>query len=787
MSVSATDHALADADVEDGSGIVDNASKRLPSDLLPSDRWQSEIGLVDIQPRPEGHANNRSESTTRSTLAEPTANSDQAAGTADTGPSQPLPKIRTELILEPVQFNKRGQPSWVLQDPVKGKYYKLGWLEFELLSRWHCNNVDELIAQTNAQTTLRVNNSHVESLLNLLKNNELIKSETNEDIRDLEVKARSAKPSALKSAFSFTMFYRKPLLNPDAFLAAVDRLIAPAYSMKKALLVLWVNLAAIALNGVAAHWFEFKNTFSQFMTIEGFALFALVLIMTNTLHEIGHGLVAKHYGCRVTEMGMALIFMLPVCYCDTSDAWRLGDKRKRLYINAGGLLMELLLATVACLLWLMLPDGIPRTLMFFLAVTSLATTLFINLNPFMKFDGYYLLADALGVDNMQARSFANCRWQLQRWVTGCHTQKPYRIPESSHKVLTIYALSTWAYRLILYFTICWMVYEFWFKALGLILMTGVFIKMIAMPVLKESASYGSTIAKTGVNRRSVSSGVIIFLLLAALLVPLPRKVSAPAVLGSGHAEKVFATRQAKVGAIYIAEGDELKAGQMLLSLVDPELEYSRNKLVKEIETLKQRKQMETQWMSKDISTQVSAFDIKARESALAQVSRQISALQLRATENSIVTALPDWLKPGVWVNTNTVLAELASSNTVEVRAYVPSKKSDLLHGQEAVFYSNTDGRKIQLNTRVIGESNIEVLDDRALAVRNGGEIPVAVSRDGELNPLQGWVLALLTPVSNELKLSSERPGYVMFPAKAKSLMASAFERLYGVVIRESGF
>ncbi len=777
--MSDTGHAVADQSITNGAGDAANASKP-----LPSEKWHASIGLVDSQPCAGIRAHRPSVVSVQGLQTDQVFVSPKSASP---GLLEALPSLRTELILEPVQFDKRGQPGWVLQDPVRGKYFKLGWLEFELLTRWNSKSVDELIRRTNSETTLRANNSHVESLLSMLKSNELIRTETIDDVRSLEAKARGAKSTVLKTAFSFTMFYRKPLINPDALLGAVDRIIAPAYEYKKTILVLWILLAGVALNGVATHWFEFKNTFAQFMTIEGFTLFALVLIMTNTLHELGHGLVAKHYRCRVTEMGLALIFMLPVCYCDTSDAWRLGERRKRLFINAGGLIMELMLATAACLLWLMLPDGIPRTLMFFLAVTSLATTLFINLNPFMKFDGYYLLADALGVDNMQARSFSNCRWQLQRWFTGCNTPKPYRIPQSSHKVLTVYALSTWVYRLLLYFTICWMVYEFWFKALGIILMTGVFVTMIARPVLKETANYGSLIYKIGVNRRSVVFCTTIVLVLTVLLVPLPRKVTAPAILSSGYATKVFATRQAKVDEVYVAAGDVVTADQKLLSLVDPELEYTRKKLSKEIETLKHRKQMETQWMAKNSATQVSAFDIKAREAALAEVIRQIAALELRVVEDSMVTSIPEWLKPGVWVNTNTVLAELASSHTVEVRAYVPANKSELLHKQKAVFFSNSGGPKIQLDTKTIGDSNIEVLDDHALAVINGGEIPVAVSRNGELNPLQGWLPALLSPTNTELTLSSERSGYVMFPADAKSLMASAFERFYGVVIRESGF
>ncbi len=699
-----------------------------------------------------------------------------------------LPALRSELKLEPVQFDKTGQPKWTLQDPIRGKYYRLGWLEFELLSRWACSDISTLIRRINSETTLRVHRGHVDSFLAMLKNNELIFPESVEDFQALNTKTSQSKPSALKKAFSSSMFYRKPLVNPDGFLTALNSVIQPLYSVKKWLILCWALLAAIALNGVATHWFEFRNTFSQFMTLEGFALFAIVLVFVNALHEIGHGLVAKHYQCRVTEMGVALIFMLPVCYCDTSDTWRLTDNRKRLLVSAGGMLMELAIATVACLVWLLLPDGVPRTLAFFLAVTSLATTLFVNLNPFMKFDGYYLLADALGVDNLQEKSFSNFRWQLRQWFTGTPEQKPYRTPESSQTVMNLYAISTWTYRLILYFSICWMVYQFWFKALGLMLMTGVFMTMIAAPVVKESAQYVGIMKKHGLNSRSIMLSVTLFLLIALLFVPLPRKVSAPAVFSTAISAKLFSTSAAKISAIHFDQGDKVVTGQKLLTLENPDLEYQKLKIEKELETLKTQNLLETQWMAGNVETQVSEYDISARKAALNEIDEQINSLVLVAASDSTVTSVPSWLRTGVWVNTNTVLAELASTQSMEVRAYVPASKSSLLNQDTATFYSYDGRDSVDLNLASISDSNVDVLDDRTLAVTHGGEVAVLSGVNGELQPVQGWLMAVLSPAdSTSLEASGERSGYVMFPAQAKSLISSAADRLYGVVIRESGF
>lgn len=698
-----------------------------------------------------------------------------------------LPLLRSELRLVPASYDNNGQPKWTLHDPVKGKYFRIGWLEFELLSRWRINEVDKLIATTNAQTTLRVTRRHVDNLVSMLSANELVLVESNEDIVRLNRNFEARKKSAVKSAFTMSMFYRRALFNPDGLLTAIDRFIGPLYRYKRVIALCWMIASVLAIAGVSAHWFEFKNTFAQFMTVEGFVLFGFVLLLINVLHEMGHGLIAKHYGCRVAEMGAALIFMLPVCYCDTSDAWRLSDQKKRLLISAGGLLMELGVATVACVLWLLLADGIPRTLAFFAAVTSLATTLFINLNPFMKFDGYYLLADYLGVDNLQAKSFSNFNWQLRRWMVGEQQDRPYRVPESSHRALNLYAFCTWLYRLVLYFSICWMVYQFWFKALGLLLMTGVFFAMIVTPVVKESAAYLHSIKKTGLNFSSLLSVSVALLLVLMLCIPLPRNVSAPAVLGSEHASKLYSTSAARIKAVHVSEGDSVTAQQNVLTLEDPELIFERQKLTTEIALYKRKRQLETQWRSGDQLSQVNAFDISAAQAALTEVNQKIGLMELKAADAGVVTSLPAWVKPGLWVKPNTVLVEIASKNDIEVRSYVPAAKRDLLNDQEAVFQSTATGRKINLVVSHVGDSHIETLDDSVLAVPNGGPIAVSHGAVDVSAPLQGWVMALLTPTDSNLVIHAETVGYVTYSASEKSLISSLFDRIYALAIRESGF
>ena len=98
----------------------------------------------------------------------------------------------------------------------------------------------------------------------------------------------------------------------------------------------------------------------------------------------------------------------------------------------------------------------------------LLATLAINLSPFMRFDGYFLLSDALDVPNLHERSFALARWWLRRVVLGWDSLQPE--PEMSprwRQGLIAFALLTWVYRLFLYLGIAWLVYQIGFKVLAL--------------------------------------------------------------------------------------------------------------------------------------------------------------------------------------------------------------------------------------------------------------------------------------------------------------------------------
>jgi CRP-like cAMP-binding protein/Zn-dependent protease len=123
------------------------------------------------------------------------------------------------------------------------------------------------------------------------------------------------------------------------------------------------------------------------------------------IHEFGHAITAKHVGCEVHKGGAMLYYGFPAAFVDTTDAWMFG-KRDRLAITWAGPYTGYILAGTCALLIHFLPQlfspaDTVRILQIAVAAFALST---FNLLPLLKFDGYYLLSDALEIPRLRERA-----------------------------------------------------------------------------------------------------------------------------------------------------------------------------------------------------------------------------------------------------------------------------------------------------------------------------------------------------------------------------------------------
>lgn len=227
-------------------------------------------------------------------------------------------------------------------------------------------------------------------------------------------------------------------------------------------------------------WAQLRDEFTRLYQWQTVVYAWLVLVVTLSIHEFAHGLACTHFGGRVREMGVMLIYFQPAVYCNVSEAWMIPEKSRRIWVGAAGPFLDVLLWAAAMLLWRITDtDSALHTIALIVAVTTVARTL-LNLNPLLKLDAYYVLADAIGIPNLRQRAFAylRSRWSRQAAQTAEASPRERRIFIAYGLAAAVYSVALLGY------------VAAWFggylieryHTLGLVLFTGLLLLIFRRPI-----------------------------------------------------------------------------------------------------------------------------------------------------------------------------------------------------------------------------------------------------------------------------------------------------------------
>lgn len=478
-----------------------------------------------------------------------------------------LPPLRATL-----QFNRgiptpNGVPTWTIVDPIRNRYFQIEWTVYQMVKHWNAGTIEKLHAVMARETTCRTTVEDVEDLVKFLYANNLTEQSSGGKHTDYQTQVQAGEQNWLTWLVHHYLFIKIPLLHPHNFLRATLPYVAPFYTVAAGWTFGVIGLVGLIL--VGRQWDAFVSTFLYFFNWHGAILYSLSLGAVKMVHELGHAYTATRFGCRVSTMGVAFMVMMPVLYSDVSDSYRLTSKRKRLLIAAGGVIAELGLAAIALFAWGFLPDGTPRSIAFIMATTSVIISLAVNLNPFMRFDGYYLLADGLGIPNLQDRAFAFGQWRLRGLLFGCFASPPEATSVALRRTLVAYAWAIWLYRLVLFTGIAVMVYQYFFKALGIILFLVEIVWFIAMPIAREIISWWTNRALYATSSRAWGTAIVLGILLSLAFIPLHTSVSAPAILQAASYATIYTPMPGRVSQVLVRDGQMVMAGEQVVVLENP--------------------------------------------------------------------------------------------------------------------------------------------------------------------------------------------------------------------------
>ncbi|MBN3237381.1 HlyD family efflux transporter periplasmic adaptor subunit [Pectobacterium versatile] len=699
-----------------------------------------------------------------------------------------LSPLRDELILHAGPANRDGSPSWTLEDPLRGLYFRIGWAEMAMLSRWSMGNAAQIVAEVNQTSALTLDDSDVQYFNRFLQANSLTRVSGDEAMAQFARQVEQSRVSIWRKLLKNYLFFRIPLWHPDRFLGATLPWIEPFFSRTFLKLTLLVAVLGLFLAG--RQWETFKHTFLHFFTLEGAALAGLTLCFTKILHEFGHAYTCKRFGARVATMGVAFLVMMPVLYTDTSGSWKLTRRRQRMAIGAAGMITELVLAAWATLAWSFLPDGMLRSAAFMLATTTWIMTLAINLSPLMRFDGYFLLSDGLQMPNLQNRGFAIGRWQMREWLFGLGDAPPEHFPRWLQRTLVGYAFAVWIYRFFLFTGIAILVYHMTFKLLGMLLFAIEIGYFVVMPVVNEVREWSKRRKDYRMNRNMTTTLTVSAVVLLLLMIPWQRGVYAPALLRAEQQSSLYMPVPAMIQRIDVQVGQPVHAGQTLFMLSSDALAHERQQLERQIATLN--------WQSTfQVFNKEAAGDhqrVKQEHEAALQklqvLQRQSEQLTVRAPIDGVVADMATPLETGEWLGQGEWLAVVTKPTGGLVEAFVSEKDWQRLRtGAKGTFYLQ-DVSRSSLPLTVVEIASTATRDLNAapeLASIYGGDIATLSDAQRKLHPEQAVYRVLLSLPDDYRAQPQVLRGTVVMDGEAQSLLIRGWKVVSAVLIRELSF
>jgi len=599
--------------------------------------------------------------------------------------------LRSDVVLHPGPVDPDGQRSYVLEDPVRGNNFRLGYAEGELLYRLAREpDPDAAAANLYATTTLRPAPQEIAAFITMLQKEGLANLPTEEvirremqghgsEIRDHEDTSHSPDTSFLQKIFQGAVFFRIPLLKPDAFLNRALPWVSWLWSRPAGWIYLFCGLTGLMLTLQEIELYF--STVSYLFTPQGAAVFFLCLALLKTGHEFAHAFAVKALGndLHVRSMGVFFIVFWPLFYTDTTDVWKIPDRGQRIWVSAAGVLFEMAVAGIALLMWALLPDGIPRSLMFVLSGTSLISTVFVNLNPFMRFDGYYLLMDLWGIDNLRSRSFAILRHAVRRilldWKGGVPEIHPHR------RGMIVYGILALMYRIFITLSIALAAYHLYSPAFGVIVLfmeIGIFIVrplwFEVQAVMKASKMIGS--------KFRVALTICGFMMLIGLLcLPMPRFTHLPCLLMLKGANRIDAPSAGQLAMPLPQQGKKIGAGELITRINSDALEHDARNAKFDLKSVK------TSIEGLGGGGEQGAYRnwLLAEEDRLKAVcdkmAQAIAQLEIRAPTHGQITDVNEDLYEGAYIASGTYLFTVADADAREVKVFVHEKISPELIGQ----------------------------------------------------------------------------------------------------------
>ncbi|MEP6993074.1 MAG: HlyD family efflux transporter periplasmic adaptor subunit [Acidobacteriota bacterium] len=679
-----------------------------------------------------------------------------AALAARHGRAGDRPALRKDLVIR--RQVRMGDVTWVVKEPTSQNYYNFTDEEYGVMelfdgSRSRAEIAEDYNRRTGAGVDLGFVLEWEESYqkIDLL---EQLAAERNLALLQKFKTARKRAAEAKAEGFNpFLITFR--VVDPDRFLNRTVRYVRWIWTPP--VVAVW-TVAALWTIGVFAKNFQpiWNGTFELYAflgkPLVDILQFFFLLSFIGGIHELGHAYATKIYGGEVHDIGLALLYFTPAFYCDTTDAILFPSKWQRLWVTVAGIYIEGFRCAIATALWVAsYPDSLLHEIAFKTMLFTGVSTIFFNINPLIKIDGYYALSSVLELPELREDAFR----YLGAWFQNRVLRLPVEVPVLSRRkrrTYWIYGVLALAYTAVIMRFIGGLFFNFYSKyfpnaAIALVLLTlyRIFRKRVRLVTRTARLFYLDKRDFVMSPRKRRPLIVTAGILLVLLLIPWAhRTIRAPIVLEPLTQVRLEAPEDAIVADVLAGEGDLVAAGQPLFRLASAaaNAEDTAHRM--------ESRRFESEASSARVGGSAgAAFQAERRKvSADSEVASDAARLELLTVRSPIAGRV---LTPrvadlrGRAVAAGTLLAEVGDCRRLRANLEVSERRWDDLQAGQAVSamlpgrpLSAVSGRVVSISSATLAQpvTASAALDPVLPADRPEKFVAVAVfsNDDGSLRP-----------------------------------------------------
>ena len=637
----------------------------------------------------------------------------------------------------------RGRRWYVVHDTAKGRYHRLSPSAFTFVQRMDGTRTlqqlwDEICASSAEEVPSQTD---IVDLLAQLHANDLLQCDASPDAFELLERSRKQNRSKWMQRLTNPLSIRLPLVDPDRFLTRCVRYVGWLFSVKGLLLWLAIVLPAIMLAG--QHWRELTENMSDRILSSGnLMLMAALFIPIKLLHELGHGFATKVWGGSVHELGVMFLVFAPVPYVDSSSSAAFESRYRRAVVGAAGMLVEMVIAAIAIYTWTVVEPGLVRAVAYNTMIVAGISTLMMNGNPLLRYDGYYILSDLIEIPNLGQRGQRYWAYLSDRYLFRAReTQMPDE-SAAEKRWIAIYAIASWCYRTLVTVTIILFIATKFFIFGTLVAAWGA-VTLLLMPLWKGFRHLTSSPSLHGRRSFAVRTAAIIVAGLAALicLVPVPMRTQAEGAYWLPDNAIVRSGEEGFFARWLVAPGTRVSKGTPVLMMRNPKLDASVAQA--EGKLAEACAKFDAQAFANPSQAEILREGVTHAEQELQHARREQSKLIVGAESDGVLMVAQPQDMPDRYYRKGELLGYVLEASKVIIRVAVSQDDVYLVRNRlREVQVRSVDNVDAVSRTSLLREvpGGVDELPIPALATSGGGKIPVEPSGDDHLKLLSRYFL-----------------------------------------------